>query len=305
MGEVSTGTVCVGVDIGGTKIVAGAVDEHGRIIDQERRNTPDRRTTPDVVQGLIVDAVQALASRHDVGAVGIGAAGFVDGRGERVMFAPHLAWRDEPLKARVRDALGIPVYVDNDANTALWAEHRFGSAIDSDEVVMITLGTGIGGALLIDGSPYRGSNGMAGEFGHMQVVPDGRPCECGKTGCWEQYCSGKALNRFAEHAGSERRGPELDEAAVAGDPVALGAFSDIGRWLGLGVANVIAAFDASLVVVGGGVSSAGELLLAPARLALRDNLVGRGYRAEPELVRATLGPMAGLVGAADLARSLL
>jgi glucokinase len=167
---------------------------------------------------------------------------------------------------------------------------------------MITLGTGIGGALLVGGAPYRGRNGMAGEFGHMQVVPDGRPCECGRPGCWEQYCSGKALARFARDAGSDLAGPALTEAARAGDPVALGACADVGRWLGVGVGNVVAALDPALVVIGGGVSAAGDLLLHPARTTLRETLVGKGFRAVPDLVAAELGPLAGAIGAADLAR---
>jgi glucokinase len=166
---------------------------------------------------------------------------------------------------------------------------------------MVTLGTGIGGALLVAGRLHTGRNGMAGEFGHMRVVPDGRPCECGHTGCWEQYCSGKALARFARDAGSSAMGPTLTEAASYGEPAALGAFAEVGRWLGIGLADLVAAFDPDLVLVGGGVSAAGELLLEPARRAFAEALVGSGHRAEPRILAAGLGPLAGLVGAADLA----
>ncbi|MDQ6686335.1 MAG: ROK family protein, partial [Actinomycetota bacterium] len=148
----------------------------------------------------------------------------------------------------------------------------------------------------------------AGEFGHMQVVPatdtGSRPCECGRMGCWEQYCSGKALGRYAEAAGSSLRGPDLTRAAEDKDPVARGAYAEVGRWLGIGIANVVAGIDPEMVIVGGGVSSAGELLLTPARRALRGSLVGQGHRRDPRLVAAELGPLAGLIGAALLSREM-
>jgi len=292
----------IGVDIGGSKIAAALVDESGRVVARADRTTPRRTTAPRVVEDTVVDAVSELRSSHAVIAVGVGAAGFVDATGTRVMFAPHLSWRDEPLGERLQERLGLPVTVDNDANTALWAEHRFGAARDTEDVVLITLGTGIGGAILVGGKGYRGHGGMAGEFGHTRVVPDGRPCECGRTGCWEQYCSGKALARFAREAGRDLAGPDLATAARAGDIVAQGAFTEVGRWLGVGLANVIAALDPSLVVVGGGVSAAGELLLAPARQALSGALVAADHRAIPPLHIAALGADAGMIGAADLAR---
>ena len=293
----------IGVDIGGTKIVAVVVED-GEVIARVDRETPDRRTTPDVVESVIVDAVEELRRDYPVAAVGIGAAGFVDGAGRRVMFAPHLSWRDEPLADRLQDRLGIGVVLDNDANVALRAEHLYGAARGYDNAVMITLGTGIGGALMIDGRVHRGRGGMAGEFGHMQVVPDGRPCECGRTGCWEQYCSGKALARFARDAGKDLQGPAIDEAALAGDMVACGAFDSVGGWLGVGLANVIAALDPEVIVIGGGVSAAGELLLAPGRRALAHRLVAAEQRDIPDVVVARLGPLAGVIGAADLAREV-
>jgi glucokinase len=292
----------VGVDIGGTKIAAAVVDPSGRLVARADRLTPGRTTRPSVVEDTIVDAVDALRREHPVVAVGVGAAGFVDAARRRVMFAPHLSWREEPLADRLTDRLDVPVLLDNDANAALWAEHRFGAARDADDVVLVALGTGIGGALLVGGRVQRGHGGMAGEFGHMQVVPGGRPCECGRTGCWEQYCSGKALARFAGDAGRPLAGPELTAAARAGDIVARGAFAEVGRWLGIGVANLVAALDPALVIIGGGVSAAGDLLLEPARAALAAGLVAADHRVVPPLVPAALGPDAGMIGAADLAR---
>ena len=296
------GPLQIGVDIGGSKIIGGVVDEYGEVLATEARVTPHRTTAPRVVEDVIVEVVSTLVARHEVTAVGIGAAGFVDATGQHVMFAPHLSWRNEPLAARLAARTDLPVTIDNDANAALWAEHRFGAGRDVDDLVMVTLGTGIGGAILVDGRPYRGRNGMAGEFGHMQMVPGGLPCECGETGCWEQYSSGKALGRFVHAASKTWEGAEITEAAEAGEPVAVGAYAEIGRWLGVGLANVVAALDPEMVIVGGGVSSAGDLLLGPARTAMGAALVGKGYRTEPRLVAAELGPLAGLVGAADLAR---
>jgi len=293
----------VGVDIGGSKVAAAVVDGDGVVLARADRTTPERTTAPRVVEDTIVEAIASLQVDHTVTAVGIGAAGFVDASGTRVMFAPHLSWRDEPLGARLQERLGLPVVVDNDANTALWAEYRFGAAQGARDVVLITLGTGIGGSILIDGRRYRGSGGMAGEFGHTRVVPDGRPCECGRTGCWEQYCSGKALARFAREAGRDLVGPELTAAAGAGDIVAQGAFVEVGRWLGVGLANIVAALDPELIVIGGGVSAAGELLLGPARPALSAALVAAEHRVIPPLHIAALGADAGMIGAADLARA--
>jgi glucokinase len=224
-----------------------------------------------------------------------------------VRFAPHLPWRDEHLSkqltTRLAGKIQGDVLVDNDATAALWAEGRFGAARGMRDAVMITLGTGIGGGLMVHGSLHRGANGMAGEFGHMQVVPDGRACQCGRRGCWEQYCSGRALARAAEEEGSELSGPALTTAAYEGDLVATAAYEQVAHWLGVGAANLTAAFDPEIIVVGGGVSAAGELLLEPARAALATSLVGAGFRDLPQLVRAELGPLAGVVGVADLART--
>jgi glucokinase len=313
----------VGVDIGGTKVLAGVVDRSGHVHDEVRLLTPHRSKLPAVVEDTIVQAVATLRSRYDVRAVGVGAAGFVDAAGANVLFAPHLSWRREPLRARLEARLGVPVLLDNDANATAWAELSFGGARGYRQALCITLGTGIGGALVVDGRVFRGANGMAGEFGHMQVVPEGRRCECGNRGCWEQYSSGNVLVREARElvlsespvAARLRElvhgdpdlltGPVVTRAAKEGDRAATELLHAVGTWLGTGLAGLAAAFDPEVVVVGGGVSEAGDLLLGPAREALAHHLTGRGFRPEPAVVAAELGPSAGLVGAADLARSLL
>ncbi|MFL6137495.1 MAG: ROK family glucokinase [Frankiaceae bacterium] len=311
--------LAVGVDIGGTKLAAGVVDGQGRIVDRLLRDTPDKALRPVVVEDTVAELVAELASRHDVRAVGVGAAGFVDAARGAVLFAPHLAWREEPLRDALARRTGLPVVVENDANAAAWAEWRFGAARGADQFACVTLGTGIGGALVLDGALRRGASGVAGEFGHMQVVPDGLPCPCGNCGCWEQYCSGSALRRLAREllvadpaaaagllarAGGDPElltGPLLVAAAGDGDPAALRVVAEVGRWLGVGLANLAAVLDPALLVIGGGVGEAGELLLGPARAAFRARLVGRGHRPEARIAPAALGNAAGLIGAADLA----
>ena len=309
----------VGVDIGGTKVMAGVVDSAGTVLAVEQR--PTQGHDPAAVEDTIVDLVHAFARQYEVAAVGIGAAGFVDSTRSVVMFAPHLSWRREPLRAKVAERLRLPVVVDNDANTAALAESRIGAGRGHRYVLCVTLGTGIGGALVLDNRVYRGANGMAGEFGHLQVVPDGHRCECGNRGCWEQYASGNALEREARElvrVGSPMaqtlsalvggdadalRGPQVTEAARAGDPLSQELLGDVGRWLGTGLAGLTAAFDPHCIVVGGGLVEAGDLLLAPTRESFARTLTGRGHREPPVIVPAMLGPRAGFVGAADMARS--
>ncbi|HEU0102662.1 MAG TPA: ROK family glucokinase [Mycobacteriales bacterium] len=310
----------IGVDIGGTKVAAGVVGPGGALLECLRAETPDRSQRPEVVEHTVEALVRDLASRHDVRAVGIGAAGFVDATRSLVLFAPHLSWRNEPLRANLSRRLGLPVVVENDANAAAWAESRFGAGRGETDLICITLGTGIGGALVMGGALVRGRYGVAGEFGHMQLVPGGHRCECGNRGCWEQYASGNALvregrelavansptaHRLLRLAGGDPAaltGPLVTQAAQAGDPAAVELLAEVGSWLGVGIANLAAALDPGLFVVGGGVSDAGELVLGPARESFRRALTGRGYRPEARIVRAELGADAGLVGAADLAR---
>jgi glucokinase len=314
--------VYIGVDIGGTKVMAAAVADDGEVGPIARRETPGRRVEVALVEDALTEAVQEAAAGRAIAAVGVAAAGFVDAAGERVMFAPHLPWRDDPTRSRLEARWNVPVLLDNDANCAARAELALGTAREAADVLMITMGTGIGGAVVLGGTLLRGRNGMAGEFGHMQVVPDGRGCECGGEGCWEQYSSGNALVRYARgrllqsYAGTSLldeatggapailTGPMVTDAARRGDRLALEAFDEVGTWLGVGIANLVAAFDPELVVVGGGVSAADDLLLEPARVALEQSLVGAGHRLIPAIVRARFGPEAGVVGAATLARAV-
>ena len=307
----------IGVDIGGTKVAAGVVAPDGTVVEKVVRPTP--ASTPAAVEDAIVETVDQLRAQHTAAAVGIGAAGWVDSEQARVRFSPHLAWRNEPLRERLRERIDLPVIVDNDANAAAWAEYRFGSGQGATVMVCLTLGTGIGGALVINGRLFRGSYGMAGEWGHMSVVPDGHWCACGNRGCWEQYASGNALVREARglvETGSPTAsrlhqivqqngrltGPAVTAAALEGDQPAAELIADVGTWLGRGMANLAAALDPELFVIGGGVSEAGDLLIQPAIVAFERSLTGRGYRPTARLSLAHFRNDAGLIGSADLAR---
>ncbi len=301
-------SLAIGVDIGGTKVAAGVVDENGSIIDELRRPTPTEvvRQTEHVIT--------------DVVAVGIGAAGWIASDRATVLFSPHLAWRNEPLRDALSERVGLPVTVENDANAAAWAEYRFGAAVDESVVACITLGTGIGGGLVVAGTLFRGAYGVAAEWGHMCVVPGGRRCACGNRGCWEMYASGTALARDARELADispvaahrllelvdgdigALTGNEVRIAAAEGDPGALEIFTAMGQRLGQGIASLAAVLDPSCFVIGGGVCEAGDLLLVPARTAFAESLTGRGFRPLARIELARFGASAGLVGAADLAR---
>jgi glucokinase len=317
---VAAQALAIGVDVGGTKVAAGVVDERGRILRRHHEPCPTGSSAEAVA--AVCAAIERLREEFDtVSYVGIGAAGFVDAERSTVLFAPHLPWRDEPLRADVSARVGLPVVLDNDANAMAWGEHRFGAGRDVDGAVYLTVGTGIGGGLVIADRVYRGGYGMAGEVGHLPVDPGGRECGCGQRGCLEQYASGGALVLAArELAGrspgdaalllaacggdlDRLEGTEVTAAAPAGDPAARAAFDEIGRWLGVGLAALAAVLDPVRFVVGGGVVDAGELLLAPARSSFERSLTAAGHRPFAGVVAAELGPDAGLVGAADLARS--
>jgi glucokinase len=308
----------VGIDVGGTKIAGGVVDEQGHILATARRESP--ATDTDAIEHAIEDLVTELRTHHEVVAVGIGAAGFVDSKRSTVLFAPNLAWRDEPLRADLEKRIDLPVVIENDANAAAWGEFTFGAGEDVQDTLLVTVGTGVGGGIVLNGSLHRGAFGVAAEIGHMRVVPDGRICGCGNRGCWEQYASGTALVRdtkelarqgsliargLLDRAGGvvdDISGPLITEAARDGDSFAREQLASLGKWLGEGIASLTAVLDPAVVVIGGGVSEAGDLLLDPVRAHFKANLTGRHYRPELEVRAAMLGNKAGMIGAADLAR---
>lgn len=311
----------IGVDIGGTKIAAGVVDDEGAILAQTRRDTdPDDVAS---IDAAIADVYRELSASYEVRQVGLAAAGFVASDRARVLFAPNIAWREYPLRDNVAALIGdedVRIVVENDANAAGWAEFRYGVGRDVDDMVMLTLGTGLGGAIVTNGRLVRGAWGVAAEIGHMRVVPGGHYCGCGHEGCWEQYVSGSALVRDAQAAAITHpqraagllaraggrpeavTGPLVTQAAQEGDELAVELLAEVGRWVGEGAASVAALLDPQVFVIGGGVSAAGDLVLAPARRAYAEQLSGLGHRPEASIVVADMGNDAGMVGAADLAR---
>lgn len=313
----STGLAC-GVDVGGTKIAGGVVDEKGEIVEELQVESP--AADPDAIEDAIAGLVAELASRHRISSVGIGAAGYVDNLRAKVFFAPNIAWRDLDLKSELEQRIGLPVVVENDANAAAWGEFAYGAGADVDDFLLVTVGTGVGGGIVLGGALHRGAYGVAAEIGHMRVVPGGVQCGCGNLGCLESYGSGTALVRevraaaaggsllartLVDLAGGDPAlitGPLITRAAHDGDPFSIEQLARLGTWLGEGIASLAAVLDPAMVAIGGGVSEAGDLLIDPIRAAFRTQLTGRGHRPVAEIRRAELGNKAGLIGAADLAR---
>lgn len=310
----------IGIDVGGTSIRAAVVDAQGEVLDSLQSPTP---TSAPALENGLDRAVRELARRHRIGAVGLAVAGFVTPDRTTVRFAPHLPWVEAPVGRDLSERLGLPVILEHDANAAAWAEHRFGAAAGGGNVVMLAIGTGIGAALLTDGRLYRGSHGVAPELGHIQVVPGGRACACGKRGCWERYCSGTALvdtaiellaadpdastvlaRDVAADPGS-LTGRRIAGAAQDGDPLALQTMRDFAWWLGVGLALIGDVYDPDLIVIAGGVAGSAPLFLDGAREHYAALATGTGHRPLARIRPTQLGAAAGMIGAAELARTLL
>ena len=311
--SVAPGGPSLGVDLGATKCLGVALDADGSVLAEHRLATP-------AGERAIVDAVAEVAGvLGPAPSVGVGAPGLVDVDGV-LRFAPNLPGVfDLPLRAAVEERLpGTDVRIENDASAAAWGESRMGAARGVADALVVTLGTGIGGGIIAGGTLLRGANGFAGEIGHMVVDPHGPPCTCGKRGCWERLGSGSGLgslareaavadptSRTVELAGGDAeavRGEHVTRAAVEGDEGASAVMARFAWWVALGLANLTAVFDTELIVLGGGLVEAGELLLRPVRQAFGDLVEGGRHRPEVRIVAATLGERAGAIGAALLAR---
>ncbi|GAB3281324.1 ROK family protein [Parasphingorhabdus pacifica] len=295
---------------------AGVITPQGEVLATHRVPTPSSASELD---SAVVDAVRGLADRYPVAGVGLAVAGFVSEDRRIVRFAPHLAWRHAEVADDIARRLGMPVLLEHDANAAAVAEHRYGALAGSRAGVLVAVGTGIGGALVIDGRLFRGAYGVAPELGHLRLVPDGRPCPCGKRGCWERYCSGTALvttalelletepadTPWARSARAEPgsvTGEQVACAAEDGDPTALRAMAELSRWLGEGLALIADVYDPDVVVIAGGVSGSGHLFLDGARRRYEDTITGAGNRPLAEIRTAAHGAEAAIIGSAVLAR---
>jgi glucokinase len=308
--------MAIGLDVGGTKIGGAAVTASGKVVDREQVPTPgsDRVRTGEAM----LEVVAALRRRNPAAsAVGVGAAGLVEWPEGRIRFAPHNAYPQGSLRRLVSERTGLPTIIDNDANVAAWAEARHGAGRGSDHVILLTVGTGVGAGFVLDGRVYRGATGIGAEFGHITVDPyGGARCTCGNDGCLEAVASGTALGRYGREAAAAEPdgllatlagGPDLVtglvvfDAARQGDATAISLFERLGSWLGIGIAVAVTTFDPQVVVVGGGLVHAWDLLAGPARASMERFVFGRRFRTLPEVVPAELGSDAGVVGAATLA----
>ena len=304
----------VGIDIGGTKIAALRISAEGEILDSTVIPTP--ATDPSAALPAI-EAAGAEVMNEAVGAIGVGIAGLIDVRAGILLSSPNLAWRHLPLRDGLSARFRVPVIVENDATAAAWAESRLGASRGRDDSLFVGIGTGIGGGIIAEGRLIRGAHGLAGEVGHIIVEPGGSLCGCGNHGCWEQVASGVAIERAGRRAvtdepgsaiarladGDPRRvtGELVTEAAQGGDEVAVAILATVGRRLGEGVAGLVNVWDPEVVVIGGGVGEAGDVVLAPLREAFLASVEGADVRPEVPIVPAHLGNDAGAIGAALLA----
>ena len=302
----------IGVDLGGTNTRTALVGCDGDILDKQKEATRAAEGHEKVIAGLIsrIDQQRKNAARdgREVVAVGVGAPGVIHAQTGVVVKSPNFPdWNNLPLKGTLERELKLPVFIENDANAAAFGEQWRGAAKDIKSLIFLTLGTGVGGGIILDGAIWHGADGMAGEVGHMTIVPDGRPCGCGNTGCLEMYASSRGIiMNYQEALGTEDRGrgevtsAQVYQAARDGDPAALGAVRRMGGSLGIGIANLINIFNPEMLVIGGGVREAWDLFID----ATRNEIRKRAFEypaARTRIVPSVLGDDAGMVGAAAVA----
>ena len=309
----------IGIDIGGTKMAGALVDDAGNVVNELK--IPSPIDDSDQMIEAISSLISTLGEGQQVMAVGVAAAGFMSADREVMYHSPNIAaWRNEPLKRRIETKTNLPVLLENDANAAGWAEFRFGAGAGSKSMIMLTIGTGVGGAIISNGVLLKGGFGIGGELGHAVLHPGGKECGCGQSGCVESYCSGTALLKAARELSQsndpkatrlkelmletgELSGEQLYRAISENDFAAAELITELGHNLGTAIASLfVPVLDPELVVIGGGVSAVGEKLLSPIRSAFEQSIPAKGFRPELKIVKAKFLNQAGLIGAADLAR---
>ena len=309
----------VGIDIGGTKVLGGVVDETGALIKRARRDTPAEGGV--ALTQAIADVALELMKDSEIESVGVSVAAFISADRKTILATPNIKdWNGVNLDYELTSRIGLPVVIENDANSAAWGEFKFGAGRGKENILMLTVGTGIGGGIVVNSNLLRGTFGIAAEIGHLRIVPNGLLCGCGAYGCFEQYGSGTALLRHAREAiqahpdrasnilnrgdGSIEgvKGSAITAAAGDSDELALSIFEITGDYIGAGIASLAVILDPEAVVIGGGVIDAGDILLNPIRTGMDKYMPFAGKHPHPQIVAAQLGNEAGLVGVADLAR---
>jgi glucokinase len=306
--------IAVGFDIGGTKIASGVVSAAGEVVEElPTISTPSDQS--EILASLCGIVDQVRQRWPDVAAIGVGAAGLVDWPEGHIRMAPNTAFERMSLRALLEKQTGLPTTVDNDANVAAWAEARLGNS--APYMLFITVGTGVGGGIVLDGSLFRGRSGIGAEIGHIVVDPHGgQVCGCGTVGCLEAMASGRALGRYGRQAAAAEpdgmlvklagtaeqvTGETVFQAARSGDATALAQYDRLGEWLGIGLASIVTLLDLELIVVGGGVAAAGDILLGPTRASMTRYVMAPNHRTLPDVIPASHGNIAGWVGAGLLA----
>lgn len=289
-----------GLDLGGTKCLGVAL-RNDEVVAEHREET--ETAGPGQVVELLARVHRHLEKEAgEPGAVGVGAPGLV-GHDGVLAFAPNLPGvKNLDLRRDLQEAVGSPVVVDNDAAAAAWGEFRIGAGREASSMLAVTLGTGVGGGIILDSKLMRGANGFAAEIGHIPYAPDGRDCACGKRGCWEAYASGTALGVLArERLGAEVSGEDVTHRAAKGEPEAVAVLTEFAGRVARGLGGLVEVLDPELVVIGGGLVEAGEALLGPVRDALPGEVYSWPFRPETPVKAAALGERAGAIGAALLA----
>ncbi len=303
----------VGIDLGGTNLKAGIVDTGGRILHRlsiKTNSSADPQTISNQILELIAETIRsAQIKESDVAGIGLGSPGLVDKTGETILFSPNLPrWRNIPIKRIVSERFSKPCVLENDANAAAWGEKWVGAGKEAKSLVMLTLGTGVGGGIVIDNKLWRGANNVAAEIGHMVIQTDGPPCKCGNRGCVEVYASATGMvRRFKELLDSgapsslknsgEITARMINDAAIQGDKVSLDVIEETGRYLGIALINIMHVLNPEMIVLAGGMIGSGELLMNPIRRVTTQRAFEASYQ-DTKIVFSQLGNDAGIIGAA-------